>query len=227
MQKISVTSLMVEVTRRCNMSCDHCLRGEAERCDIKLEYITDLVNQVSYIGALTFSGGEPSLNIEAIDYTLKECKRLGVEVGSFYIATNGIDIHVDFVMACLRWYAYCEDKERCLVHVSNDYYHSHVSYNTELLDGLAFFGRKYTEEAHFYKGINQGNYAENFNDGREEYSSEILTEEDFEDATIYLNCKGQLVNGCDWSYENQEDNVICKVEDFTGWMDNLQEGVGR
>jgi hypothetical protein len=30
----------------------------------------------------------------------------------------------------------------------------------------------------------------------------------------YLNCNGNIINGCDWSYENQEKYKICAVEDL-------------
>ena len=32
--EIYVESLVIEVTRRCNMRCEHCLRGDAQNLDI-------------------------------------------------------------------------------------------------------------------------------------------------------------------------------------------------
>lgn len=32
--KAYVSSLIIEITRRCNMACEHCLRGNAQNLDI-------------------------------------------------------------------------------------------------------------------------------------------------------------------------------------------------
>ena len=36
---ISIDSLVLEITRRCNMSCEHCMRGEAQNIDMDLSII--------------------------------------------------------------------------------------------------------------------------------------------------------------------------------------------
>lgn len=37
--KINVHTLIVEVTRRCNMTCKHCLRGDAQSLDMQKETV--------------------------------------------------------------------------------------------------------------------------------------------------------------------------------------------
>lgn len=37
--KIAIDDLILEVTRRCNMCCLHCLRGEAENLDADIDLI--------------------------------------------------------------------------------------------------------------------------------------------------------------------------------------------
>lgn len=69
----SACDVVIEVTRRCNMCCAHCLRGDAEAVDIQERYIDaflDSFANAGYISSLTFTGGEISLNIPAIRYTL-------------------------------------------------------------------------------------------------------------------------------------------------------------
>lgn len=81
-------NVVIEITRRCNMCCAHCLRGDAENVDIQEKYIDaflDSFEKGAYISSLTFTGGEISLNIPAIRYTLKAVKERGIAVGSFYI----------------------------------------------------------------------------------------------------------------------------------------------
>ena len=85
----NINDLVIEVTRRCNMSCDHCLRGDAQNKDIDIAYIESLIKQVNYIHAIAFTGGEPSLNVSAIEQTLNLCKQYNVSVGSFYMPLMG------------------------------------------------------------------------------------------------------------------------------------------
>ena len=92
MRIYAANSVFIEVTRRCNMCCALCLRGDAENIDIQEKYIDaflDSFEKGAYISSLTFTGGEISLNIPAIRYTLKAANERGIAVGSFYMVTNG------------------------------------------------------------------------------------------------------------------------------------------
>lgn len=116
MRIYAANSVFIEVTRRCNMCCAHCLRGDAESIDIQEKYIDaflDSFEKGAYISSLTFTGGEISLNIPAIRYTLKAVKERGIAVGSFYMVTNGkaVDKMADLAMASLEWWNYCDDKD--------------------------------------------------------------------------------------------------------------------
>jgi len=201
------------------MSCDHCLRGCQQKLDINHAYIDRVMSIAEYIGTITITGGEPSLNVTAIEYILSSAELHGVEIGSFYIATNGVNIKAEFVIACLKWFAYCDEKEMCQVHVSNDAYHANEnSYNTELLDGLSFFDRKFSNEGDYYSEdiINEGN-ANEFGIGaceNKDYGFDI--DDDYiNEGDIYLNAKGDIISGCNWSYENQEDHKVCRCEDLS------------
>lgn len=227
---MDIRNLIIEVTRKCNIACAHCMRGEAENIDLKKEYIDVLLEQVDYISTVTFTGGEPSLHTEIIEYFLDQCKQRKIAVGSFYIATNGVKVKEDFVISCLKWYAYSEEKEMCAVQVSNDMYHqSEDSYDTDLLDGLSFFTRKYQLEGYHYNHnrglINEGRAKENFTDsGRPNhfYKIEIKDTDDFNELEVYLNCNGEIINGCDWSYESQDNNIICTVDKLKEFYEKLE-----
>lgn len=228
-KKLSINNLVIEVTRRCNMSCAHCLRGDAQSADINHEYINTLLKQVDYISSITFTGGEPSLNCGAIDYFINKCKELNVGIGSFYIATNAYNITEDFTMLCLKLYAMSGEKELNNVCVSNDEYHAaEGKYNTELLDGLSFFTRRNTEEAYDYNGgrklINEGRAVDNFGNGRNNTTaSEIITQDNLNDTMLYLNCNGEIINGCDWSYDNQGRYKLCNVNELSSYFYSLSE----
>ena len=86
MRIYSANNVFIEVTRRCNMCCAHCLRGDAESIDIQEKYIDaflDNFEKGAYISSLTFTGGEISLNIPAIRYTLKAVNPPTTEVMGF------------------------------------------------------------------------------------------------------------------------------------------------
>lgn len=66
MRICSVSNVVIEITRRCNMCCAHCLRGDAENIDIQERYIDaflDSFEKGACISYIVFSGGEISLNI--------------------------------------------------------------------------------------------------------------------------------------------------------------------
>lgn len=222
---MDIHSLIVEVTRKCNISCDHCLRGEPINSDLKKEYIDSLLDQTNYIGTVTFTGGEPTLNIPIMEYFLEQCKERGISIDGFYIVTNGIKVPESFVMFCLKMYSYCSEKEMCRVDVSNDIYHNYEGkYNSELLEGLSFFGKKFEKD-----GFNYHNGTSLIKQGRSESGrNNIYTKENeididyFEnEMDIYLNCKGEIINGCDWSYKNQKKHKICDVGELSNYYQEL------
>lgn len=94
---VCVNDIAIEVTRRCNMACKHCLHGEAENLDISHKTIDNILTPLigQSIGGITFTGGEPSLNVDAIQHTLDFCKKNNISVSSFYVVTNGKRIAIE------------------------------------------------------------------------------------------------------------------------------------
>lgn len=74
--EIYVESLVIEVTRRCNMRCEHCLRGDAQNLDISTATLSEIAKHI-YPGSVTFTGGEPSLNVPAIKRYFELAERYG------------------------------------------------------------------------------------------------------------------------------------------------------
>lgn len=67
--------------------------------------------------------------------------------------------------------------------------------------------------------ILEGNACDRFNFGR---TLKACNWEEYpEDLQLYLNCDGQLINGCDWSYDSQkerEDIQLCTLDNFEEWL---------
>lgn len=66
---ITIKSLELEMTRRCNQNCVHCLRGCSQNFDMTPEILKNIFTngdyQITKIYELFVTGGEPFLNREA------------------------------------------------------------------------------------------------------------------------------------------------------------------
>lgn len=211
--KFNIDDLVIEITRQCNMSCSHCVRGPQQNKIIKTEYLETLFASVEHIGVLTISGGEPSLHPKKIIEIISIAKKHNVYIDNFYIVTNGKNITSEFLMACIELYVYCGDNEITAVEMSQDNYHEPI-YDDDCnkLTALSFFRIR----DNLSSLINQGN-AEINGIGNHENRLEnfIINDEYIQEGIVYLNCNGDLIAGCDWSYENQEHHVICHVDNIT------------
>ena len=143
--KIQYDGLVFEVTRRCNMACAHCLRGEAQCLDMSDEIIDKALEDVTCISHIVFTGGEPSINVHAIRHVLDVCKEKGIDVGGFFVATNGKEVSMDFIHVMIDWYAYCQDydSEYCSLALSRDKFHDPIdTKNIQILRALSFFNEE-------------------------------------------------------------------------------------
>lgn len=240
----SACDVVIEVTRRCNMCCAHCLRGDAENVDIQEKYIDaflDSFANAGYISSLTFTGGEISLNIPAIRYTLNAVRERNISVGSFYMVTNGkaVDKMVELALASLEWWNYCDDKDdySCGLCISSDDFHEEIPRESaSILSGLRYnrndkvtdFRKQYLINEGRAKTINANQILK-----REPIVSELVIEYERDckpgneaginitDGELYLNAIGDVVVGCDWSYESQKKYRIGNVMDEK-WLENIR-----
>ena len=128
MRELYIKNLCIEITRRCNMRCTHCMRGDAESVDIPLKHISNLLRHVRHIHHFNITGGEPSLNVRAIRHILERVRAYGITVNDFYIVTNGsaTSRSEEFIEACAALYEYQEEKEQDSGHMlemSDDRFH--------------------------------------------------------------------------------------------------------
>lgn len=89
MQKVNVDYLYLEITRRCNLECAHCLRGDRESKDISDEILNNIFSDISNIQKLDLGGGEPLLVPNVIEKIIKIILEKGIEVGKISFTTNG------------------------------------------------------------------------------------------------------------------------------------------
>lgn len=105
--RVQYYGLALEVTRRCNMSCKHCLRGDAQDVDMPLDVVDLALRDACYIEQIAFTGGEPALNLPAVERALEACERHGIQVESFFMATNGSIVTDELISLLGKWDAYC------------------------------------------------------------------------------------------------------------------------
>ena len=143
--EIYVNYLAIEVTRRCNMKCNHCLRGDAQNLDISTAVLSGIAKHI-HPASVIFTGGEPSLNVPAIKRYFELAERYDTMPAAFYVATNGATSKEqmrDLALTLLESYAKMEEQDMCEVDVSVDMFHEAFrdNDNAKILSGLSFFGQ--------------------------------------------------------------------------------------
>ena len=192
MRKVNLDSLVIELTRKCNAECDHCLRGKAESVDLDPKYLDNLFSKVDYVSTLTFTGGEPSLVPHLIEAALDSAEIHGVDVGNFYIATNAILVSPEFLSAIMHAYLFCTNNEISQVNWSNDQFHPETD-ETRKLEVFRFAEAKFENDNYDYPHnsiINEGRGAD-WGPGRPVRREEFTVDSEYqriEEGTVYLNC---------------------------------------
>lgn len=217
--KMMIDELAIEVTRRCDLHCAHCLRGDAESMDINIQDVNAVLDRCSHIFKLIFTGGEPSLNVPALTAVRKSLCERDVSVGVFRMFTNGAGADDEaFALELLQLCRMVECKEECEVMLSNTEFHGQRSLG--LLEGLRFFGKRYSKDGRkltYLAGEGRGAKLKR----RKTHPVQLLkpiqvASDDIIDGGVYLNCEGNVIAGCDWSYESQRkpENMFSTAAGF-------------
>ena len=225
---MQLNELVLEITRRCNIQCLHCLRGPAQAKDIDNSTIDKILEGVSYISNITFTGGEPSLAVSKIKYFTKRVKELGIEVGSFFVITNGKVASAAMVHALIDLYEYCNkydfDEGIGGLIISQDQYHREIGYDIKpalnLYSALKFFHPE-QRKGNIEYPINEG-WAEINGIGiRDENPNNIVIGLDDDgnvervEDVVYVNALGDVIPSCDMSYKSQEQSKVGNVHENT------------
>lgn len=105
-----VKTLSLEMTRRCNMKCRFCARGDAQKLDMSREIIDKVLDEIKGFDLynLRLNGGEPLLAKDGIIYLVNEIIRRGVRLCGVHIFTNATVKDDDIKSALLKLGAYCK-----------------------------------------------------------------------------------------------------------------------
>lgn len=81
--------IMFEVTRRCNLRCAHCFRGDPQNVDISEEIIDKTLDQISSCFGFAITGGEPFLVPDKLEYLVDGIIKRKMRFTSFSLVVNG------------------------------------------------------------------------------------------------------------------------------------------
>lgn len=217
--QIKFNNLMLEVTRRCNMQCSHCMRGEEQDTSMSSESIKKIFSQTKSIKHLTITGGEPSLVPDIIEWIAYYAKNYGVAIGDFFCATNAKEYSEQFVKAINSLYAICKKKITCCLTISTDQFHNNADPKAwKEYKALPFYV-PINEKWHLDKAdiISEGR-AKTFHLGRHEmiypdyiYDYKLSCFNLCIGDRVYINADGFLLLGADMSYEKQEEHYIDNI----------------
>lgn len=140
MKKLTIDDIYIELTRWCNMNpqCDHCVRGDMQPIRIKPEDIDSLLDQTEIIGTLLFTGGEPFMNVGAMDYFLDQLYERRIPLFELNIITNGMyctDKIIDTIKRYSNMIKLCNEigmeqkidiEKKVIIGISIDKYHNHL-----------------------------------------------------------------------------------------------------
>ena len=254
--KLNINYLIIEASRKCNMKCEHCLRGAPQRKTIPNNYVYKMLQLVDYASTLSIGGGEPTLAIETLEY-IRQCLIYGnCDIGSFYMVTNGKAINAkELADYFYRMHMICEDNEISGVGFSFDRFHTETfswaqkekrdrNYDKlkETLEWECGLGEnpsgitvvtKHTDEEYGYRRLKSEGRAKEFGvtDTPIEFFAEDADEDTvhFNDTELYLSCTGNIVAGCDWSYhsiDHKKEIQIAHIDDIH-CTDDLIEAIRK
>jgi sulfatase maturation enzyme AslB (radical SAM superfamily) len=199
------------------------MRGNAQNKDIDNVTIDKILEGVTKIGVLTFTGGEPSLAVDRIRYIYEQIKKRGIELYGFYVITNGKVASLELVHVLIDLYAlidYPEDAVTALI-ISQDQYHEDevnplAAHN--LYKALRFYDPE-SRKKELTVLINEGR-AQEYGMGEREATLETISIEVDDDdqlmtveGVVYVNALGDVIPSCDMSFESQEQNKLGNIYD--------------
>ena len=228
--KLTIHDLCIETTRRCNMACAHCMRGDAMNRDLDPALLDKLFSRLSGIGNVTPTGGEPSLNPAALLQIRNAILKYNIPVAGVYLVTNGKEITDEFLHNFLSLLLATEmDPEVSGLALSQDIFHDKISYANKAKLSMFSCFRDDDKKTDWTRTpiLNIGRGAEIvIVSNRDPYRPQNTLNCGFNNDTIQLSevltltVDGYLLPYGDYAYEEVENLAICNVND-PDWYEQL------
>jgi MoaA/NifB/PqqE/SkfB family radical SAM enzyme len=228
----SLYKLYIELTRKCNLTCAHCLKGCAQNKDISEEYLYKAFYLFNKMDWLVLGGGEPFLNLKGIYETVHQIIDQNVKVNHIFISTNGCCENIDtndVMDLLLQLKSLCRDS--LILQLSNTQYHKdskseqqHACYQY-FKDKLYEYKIQYIEYNHIKEIdlVPEGNAKNNLLSSCFFHNipvnqitalcKDTVLIEFIKDGLLYITCDGDVAVDCH-SYENIPDFTIASLDEF-------------
>lgn len=161
-----ITNFNIELTRKCNLKCDFCHRGKAQKIDITKEIIEKTLEELKgiFIQSIQFSGGEFTLVPDLYEYTVNEIIKKNIIISNVGIFTNGVIRNSKILETTKRLLHYVESIQPKIEEISNEMNNIFRSFYSDkkvyvIISDFQHNNEKYIEETiKFYKQISSPNY---------------------------------------------------------------------
>lgn len=130
MNKYIFAGLTVELTRKCNMNCPHCGRGDAQDKTMSTDTIDRLIEDVDKVAFLSVTGGEPLLEMDRLLYLIQSISNKW-DIVALDIVTNG-SILDERIIGAFETFCSVDPKRNVLFSISKDEYHTAGAHETAM-----------------------------------------------------------------------------------------------
>ena len=240
MERLNVRTLLLELTRQCNLNCVHCFRGDSENKYMSVDIIEKVLRNIARINTFLITGGEPLLAIEQLRKINEILKRDRMNISEFVIVTNGT-VLTDEIMDILHT---INERSYLEIRISNDKFHelelaknnlkkikeknvetlkSHFKVTEEISNNNVYFidkiGRATNltqSDLDYINSIGDTSIKYMFSNNlilqkyREEYPLPKLIYGDIVDGSLNIDVNGNITPTY-YSYENEDNNIYSNV----------------
>jgi organic radical activating enzyme len=218
-----IKDLTIEITRKCNFTCGHCLRGDAQNSDFDIKYLKNFlsVTDVTEIETISFTGGEPFLNPKGIIEVIELLKKNKILIRGYTIVTNGSIFSLETLDSIAQLHDFCTENYKSRVIVSNSKWHKEDKNHTGFIewDEILLKHKDSIQSLKYGKSLadvrmelEDGNYHIIISEGRGENIAESNPNHTHDififSGMIYINANGKIIeNNCNMSYESQKNRL--------------------
>jgi len=208
----AMIGVVIEITRRCNMACPHCVRGEKQAFDMP-DAVIDVVGRrlgEIEISTFTITGGEPFLKLDRLNRLCDSLEANGVTFEDLWIATNGVYLKPDRIKVIERLLAMATNQLGPAVEISNDQYHvGHLP--------APFNDPELARALYPWVGY-RGEMKSVIGEGRGEALTEGTRSVEIADDYIYITAKGDISLSCDLSFEHLDQCAVSTIFDRDAFL---------
>ena len=240
MERLNVRTLLLELTRQCNLNCVHCFRGESENKYMKVDIIEKVLKNIARVNTFLITGGEPLLAIEQLREINDYLKQDRINIREFVVVTNGTILTDEIIdiLSTINERSYLE------IRISNDKFHEleleknnlkhikeknvdilkkYFKVTEEISNNKYYFIDKIGRAANLTQ--NDLDYINNIGDTsikyvfsnnlilqkyREEYPLPKLIEDNIVDGSLNIDVNGNITPTY-YSYVNEDNNIYSNV----------------